>query len=262
LGELLTRIEEGVTPEESVPEQLIFSDQELSRMDAEIRRVSLPRHVQRRLEHFASQLEFCESGGMQIEYKTKDTIKLAGADFGVASAQETGRDRVRDLGTQTKNGLSVRAMLSALHYVKAMAWFRGNGEVELDDVRQILPFVLHDKLVIHEQSPFFDASGNSVYRIDRISWIRNLFDLSCAELERADGDRDDPVAALNAQLEQGLEGLTDAEVRGRLVRIERLLAEWSRAGKLYGPLHDDILNLKYLHQRYTNYLEWLQWSAR
>ena len=25
----------------------------------------------------------------------------------------------------------------------------------------------------------------------------------------------------------------------------------------YGPLYDELLHLKYLHQRYTNYLAWL-----
>ena len=49
-------------------------------------------------------------------------------------------------------------------------------------------------------------------------------------------------------------------MRARLVKIERLLAEWSRGRKLYGPLVDDILKLKYLHQRYTNYLRWLTWK--
>ena len=34
---------------------------------------------------------------------------------------------------------------------------------------------------------------------------------------------------------------------------------WGR--KLYGHLFDDILKLKYLHQRYTNYLKWLQWKG-
>ncbi|HWP44720.1 MAG TPA: ATPase, partial [Blastocatellia bacterium] len=74
-------------------------------------------------------------------------------------------------------------------------------------------------------------------------------------------DRDDPVAELDAEFERGLEGVTESEVRARLVRIERLLADWSKGRKLYGHLFDDILKLKYLHQRYTNYLKWLQWKG-
>ena len=56
---------------------------------------------------------------------------------------------------------------------------------------------------------------------------------------------------------RGLEGVTEAEARARLVKIERLLGEWSKGRKLYGHVFDDVLNLKYLHQRYTNYLTWL-----
>ena len=42
------------------------------------------------------------------------------------------------------------------------------------------------------------------------------------------------------------------------MKIERALAEQTKARKLYGPIYDDILKLKYLHQRYTNYLRWLK----
>ena len=51
--------------------------------------------------------------------------------------------------------------------------------------------------------------------------------------------------------------MSEQETRARLVRIERILTEWSHARKLYGNLYDDVLKLKYLHQRYTNYLRWL-----
>jgi MoxR-like ATPase len=66
---------------------------------------------------------------------------------------------------------------------------------------------------------------------------------------------------LQAEFEKGLDGVTEKEVRARLVKIERLLAEWSKGRKLYGHLFDDLLKLKYLHQRYTNYLKWLKWKG-
>ena len=56
----------------------------------------------------------------------------------------------------------------------------------------------------------------------------------------------------------GLGGVTQAEVRARLTRIERLISEWAKGRKLYGHLYDDVLQLKYMHQRYTNYLRWLE----
>ena len=83
-------------------------------------------------------------------------------------------------------------------------------------------------------------------------------DLSCADYDRLNLDRDDPVAVLGAEFRRGLDGLSEAETRARLVKIERLITEWAKGRKLYGHLYDDLLKLKYLHQRYTNYLRWLK----
>jgi hypothetical protein len=151
--------------------------------------------------------------------------------------------------------------MTSIVFIKAMAYFRGDREVGLEDVRQILPFVLHDKLVQNAESPFFDAPGHGHYRLDKVSWIRRLFDLSCAEYDRLDLDRDDPVAQLSAEFDKGLEGLPEADARARLVKIERVLAAWAKGRKLYGHVYDDVLKLKYLHQRYTNYVRWLKWKA-
>jgi MoxR-like ATPase len=258
---LLDRIEEGISPETLVPRELTFQEAESDRMSEEIRQVRLPIELRRRLEFFASHFEFFEPGGMQLEYKAKDTVKVSGGDLTLLASAETGKDRVKDLGSQTRNGLSVRALLTLLTFVKAMAYFRGSREISLDDLRQILPFVLHDKLVQESESPFFEAPGHALYRVDRISWIRALFDLSCAEYDRLNLDRDDPVAVLEAEFDAGLEGLDTAAVRQRLVKIERLIGEWSAGRKLYGHLYDDLIKLKYLHQRYSNFLRWLAWTG-
>jgi len=258
LGEILGRLDQGRRPEEAVPAQIIFSAGEMARMENEALAVEFPRDVRRRLEFFASQFEFCEPAADQLEYKTKDTVKLAGADFHQLSAQETGKDKLKDLGAQTRNGLSVRALMTVLGFTKALAYFRGNPAVSLEDLRQIVPFVLHDKLMPDLDAAFFEAPGNSVFRVDRIGWIRKLFDLACAEYDRLNLDRDDPVGDLDAEFAQGLERLTQADVRARLTKIERLLADWSKGRKFYGHLYDDVLKLKYLHQRYTNYLQWLK----
>lgn len=260
LKALLDRIEEGYSPEHLVPAEIIFTEDEIAQMEHDLRQISLPAPLRRRLEFFTSHFEFFASGGEQLEYKTKDTVRVSGGDLGLLAAADTGRDRIRDLGSQTKNGLSVRALLTALTFVKAMAWFRGNSEVELDDLRQMLPFVLHDKLVQDPESPFFETETNSVYRVDRVSWIRRLFDLSCAEYERLNLDQDDPVAAMVLEFERGLDGLDESSARKRLVAIERLIGKWSKGQKLYGHVYDDLVQLKYLHQRYTNYLRWLTWK--
>ncbi|MCU0291708.1 MAG: hypothetical protein MUF10_06900, partial [Thermoanaerobaculaceae bacterium] len=175
-------------------------------------------------------------------------------------ANDCGRDKVKALCSQTENGFSVRALLTLLTYVKALAWFRGAPEVGVEDVRQIVPWVLHEKLQQNPTSPFFDQTGNEVYRIDRIAWLRRTFDLACEEYARLDLDRDDPLQPLDAELERGLDGVSEAEVRRRLGDIEGILAKLSRATKLYAHVHTDVLKLKYYHQRYSNYLAWLKWK--
>jgi MoxR-like ATPase len=261
LSELLDRIDRSYRPEQVVPSQIVFTPDELDRMHAEILSVALPEAVRRRLEFFASQFEFLEPAGAQLEYQTKDTARLAGVDLHLLGSSDTGRDRLADLGAQTRNGLSVRALQTMLVFAKALAYFRGRAEVDLEDVRQIVPFALHDKLVPDLDAPFFEPDANRAYRVDRVGWIRRLFNLSCAEFDRLDLDRDDPVAVFMAEFGRGLTGLSEADTRARLGQIERLLAQWSAGRKMYGTLYDDVLVLKYLHQRYTNYLAWLRWRA-
>jgi MoxR-like ATPase len=261
LGELLARLESRVNPESLVPPEIIFTEAEWDRMYGEILAVALPEPLRRRLEFFASHFEFAESASTQLEYKTKDTVKLAGLDLKTLAAKESGKDKAKDLGQQTQCGLSVRALMTALVFVKAMAYFRGAREVALEDLRQMLPFVLHDKLAQNGDAAFFEAEPNEVFRADRIGWLRQLFDQSCAEYERLGLDREDPVRAMLATFGEGLDGLPSATVRGRLADIERVLRGWSDARKFYGHMLDDVIALKYLHQRYTNYLHWVEWKG-
>jgi MoxR-like ATPase len=260
LGDLLERIEQGIRPEEVVPPQIVFDASECDRLHKEVMKVQVPGAILRRLEFFASQFEFCDPAAAQLEYKTKDTAKLSAIDWRQLAAMETGKDKRKDIGSQTKGGLSVRSLMTVMVFVKAIAYFRGMHEASIDDVRQVIPFVLHDKLQQDPDSPFFEAPENASFRIDKIGWIRKLFDLACAEYDRLNLDHDDPVGQIGAEFDKGLEGVTEKQVRAQLVKIERVLADWSKGRKFYGHMYDDVLKLKYLHQRYTNYLRWLLWK--
>ena len=261
LRELLVRIEAGIRPEEVVPGQVIFTEDELTRAERAIRAVRVPLELLRRLEFFASHFEFFEPGARQVEYMTKDTTKLAGMDLTAFAEEISGKDQLADIGSQTRNGLSVRALMTSLVFVKAMAFFRGASEVSYEDMRQILPFVLHDKLVQNPDSPFFEQGQNGALRSDHVSWIRTLFDLSSREYERLNLDKEDTVGALASVFERGLEGVSEREVRKQLTAIEHTLRGWMKTRKFYGHMFDDVLKLKYLHQRYTNYLRWLKWNG-
>lgn len=258
LDQLLLRVEEAARPEDMVPEQLRFNEAEIETMANTIRNIAIPEGVRRRIEFFASQFEYSEYSGAQFEYKTKDTSRLAGVKPHTLSALDNGRDQLKDLGCQTLNGISVRSLMSLLTFAKAMAFFRGNDKVELEDVRQILPFVFFARLLPAEHAPFFDLPENACYRSDRIGWLRYLFDSSCQEFERLGLERKDEVKQLAQEFEEGLESVSAKTVRQRIQRIEKVIAEQVEGKKIYGHLYEDILKLKYLHQRYTNYLNWLE----
>lgn len=257
LDELLLRIESNVRPESMVPPEIIFTQAESDAMASAIRATAVPTGIRRRLSFFASQFELMEAAGDQFEYLTKDTARLASTDWTQLTSSDTGRDRLADLGAQTRNGLSVRNLMALLSYAKALAFFRGMAEVELEDLRQVLPFVMHGKLQPDMDAPFFALPENAPLRSDRLSWLRRLFDLSNAEYDRLDLDRNDPVSALESEFAQGLDGLSAVEAKRRLVKIEQVIQTLSKGRKLYGPLYDDLLKLKYLHQRYSNYLRWV-----
>lgn len=258
LDELLLRVEGNLRPEEIVPAEIVFSEQEIDRLGEEIRQIVVPQAVRRRLEFFCGQFELAETAGVQFEYMTKDTARLSGIDWAQVVASDDGRDRLKDLGCHTRNGVSVRSLMTLLVFGKALALFRGQGSVSLEDMRQVLPFVLRDKLQPDLEAPFFNIPENAAYRTDRVSWLRRLFDLSCDEFDRLDLDRNDPVGRMGEEFARGLDGVKERETRARLAAIERLVGELTKGRKLYGPLYDDLQKLKYLHQRYTNYLHWLR----
>ena len=260
IEDLLKRIELNYKPETMIPEEIIFSEAELDQINTEIRGVVISDELRKRIEFFCRQFEFFESASNRLEYMTKDTVKLSGMDFKTLFRQETGKDHVKDLGSQTCNGISVRKITTLLIFSKALAYFRGNKRVELEDIRQILPFVLHDTFSPHLESPFFDQPGNETYRVDKVVWLRKIFDISCQEYLSQDLDRYDPLDAFDKQFKQGLENVSIREVDKRLQDIEKQLYQWSQEKKLYGYRADDILKLKYYYQRYSNYKRWLQWK--
>lgn len=260
LGDLLTRIETRVKPEEIVPKEIIFTPEELDQVYSQVLKMKVPRQVRRRLEFFAAQFDFCDLAAQELEYKSKDTIRLAGKTLSIVCQSDCGRDKIKALCSQTENGMSTRALMALLSFAKTLAWFRGGKEVTLEDVRQIAPWILHERLMQNPTSPYFDQSGNNVYRVDRVAWLRRAFDLACAEYARLDLDRDDPIVAIDDVFEKGLDGVPAADVRKQMNLIETLLAKLAQNTKLYAHVQTDVLKLKYYHQRYANYLRWLEWS--
>ena len=266
LGELLDAHRGGDRARRrSCRAQIVFTEAEIDRMTSEILRgrLSAPSCCGGWSSSPASSSSSTPAAD-QFEYKTKDTAKLAGVDWHARWPRaDTGRDRLKDLGSQTRNGLSVRALMTVLVFVKAMAYFRGSREVGAGG-----------RAADHAVRAARQArAGPGLRRSSRRRATRRI----AHRQDRLDAPAVRPVLRrvrpartwtattrwreLDAEFDEGLEGVTEREVRARLVKIERLLGEWARGRKLYGHMYDDVLKLKYLHQRYTNYLRWLQWKG-
>lgn len=261
LDELITRVEAGEKPEEHVPAELVFAPDEQTAMRAAIRAVPVPAEVRRRLEFFLSHFEFVQGGGRRFEYRTKDTVTTAGGRVAEAIEANSGADLMADLGSQTLNGLSVRALQTLIVYAKAVAWFRGRDAVSLADVAAMVPFVLRGKLLPNPTHPRFDVGVERELSTDTMSWLSDIFAESCRQYDALGRGTQDPVRDLLTQVEAGLDGVSALEASRRLTAIEARLRAASATGKLYGRDFDDLTALKYLHQRYTAYLRWAEGRA-
>jgi hypothetical protein len=261
LGQLLARVESGVDPNEVVPGDIVFSPEELDRMRSEIRTVPIPQPVLRRLEFFVGQLEFCQRASVHFEYKNKDTLRLAGIPLAQVCNEQCPLDKTRHLCAQTQQGLSVRSFQTILDLAKAMAYLRTGGgaaEVTIQDLRQVIPFALHEKITPNAAGDFFQVEAHRPLLSDKIAWIRRMFDLALATYDQLDRDRHDPSREMAEELDRGLEGVPAKTIEERMKQVQALIAKSSKQGELAPYVYEDLIRLKSIYMRYQNQLLWLR----
>lgn len=258
--ELIVRVEAGEKPEEHVPVEIVFTAAERAAVRSAIRAVPIPVAVRRRLQFFFTHFEFVQHGGRRFEYRTKDVVTTAGRSVAEAIEANSGADLEVDPGAQTINGLSVRSLQTLILFAKAMAWFRGERAVTDDDVAAILPFVLRGKLLPNTTHSRFEVGAEPELLADSLSWLADLFATSGRIYGQLQREKDDPTGDLLREFDAGLDGLSAVEASSRITRVESRLRAIAVAGKLYGRDFDDVVALKYLHQRYTAYLRWVERS--
>lgn len=260
LDRLLARVESSRDPADFVPADILFTDDEQAALVRSIRAVPIGEGALRRLEFFVGSLDFCQRASPDFEAKSKDTLKLAGIPLHQVCNEDCPLDKHAHICSQANGGLSVRSYLTALTFAKALAFFRGAAAVGVDDLRQILPFTLHEKLDPNRRGDFFqDPAGQALLR-DKVAWIRQMWDLAMAQYDRGHRDRDNTGQALLTELESGLEGVGAKEVQVRMNKVEAAAAALCKGGELSAPVYEDLVRLKYIFMRYQNYLRWLTQS--
>lgn len=254
-GDLAKRIQSDIAPEDLVPMDIIFTQSELDTIFDAIREIPIGAKDLARLAFFMGQLDFCRMASPRFEFMNKDTLRLAGKTVASVCNERCPLDKREHLCTQTENGVSARAYLTAIHYAKALAYFRGNAQVELEDFRQIVPWVLHEKLVPNQRSPFFEGPDGRSLLHDRVAWIRAMFDKAMTQYDRHQPIHKE-VAEQRRHLDGGLAGVNRRQASQRSGEIAGLIRRLMKE-ELSGPLHEDLIQLKALHSRYQNYLHWL-----
>ena len=258
---LLKRIEAGKSPEDLLPTEIVFTGSELDAIYDAVRAVEVPEPVLDRIAYFMGQLDFCRMASPKFEYKSKDTLKLAGRTVASVCNEQCPLDKKVHLCTQTENGLSARVFQSALHFCKGIAYFRGHSAVDIEDVRQIVPWVLHDKLVPNPRSPYFEGEQTAWMLNDRVVWIRAMIDASLEQYEKHEPIRH-KVRAARAELDRGLDGVDLQTVDKRIGKVTGYMRSMMKKAELSGPVYEDLIHLKSIYSRYRNYGQWLRTHAR
>jgi MoxR-like ATPase len=253
---LLERIESDTRPESLIPDEIIFSQEELDAIYDAILAIEIPDEALDRVSYFLGQLDFCRMASTRFEFMSKDTLHLNGHSVASVCTEQCPLDKRQHLCTQTENGVSARVYLTCFHFAKALAYFRGHRSVELEDFRQILPWVLHDKLTPNKRSRFFEESEHRALLRDRVAWIRHLFDQAMDQYARHKSSRQQ-VRRERALLDEGLVGVDAEQVRERIDRVQARIAELMEGSELSGPIYEQVVQLKAIYSRYNNYWHWV-----
>jgi MoxR-like ATPase len=253
LESLVDRVRTAHDPEGFVPADLVFTAEELDTAGREVRAVDVPADVRDVLGFLLSQLDFCRRASDRLEYQNKDTLHLAGRRVAHVCTEDCPLDKHENLCSQTENGVSARAYQTLLHFGKALAYFRGHAAVSAEDIRQLLPWVLHDKLQPNPQSAFFQKAENQVLVTDRVSWIRQLFDRAVTQHAAYRPVRE-PVLKLKQEQDADGTGLTTVQLGQRLARVRHRIEVMLQKNELNGAVYDDLVLLKDIYMRYQDQL--------
>src|SRR5262249_41898069 len=122
LDTLAERVAGATAPEEFVPADLVCGAGELDEAGRAVRAVPVPPPVRALLGFLLGQLDFCLRASDRLEFRTKETLRLAGRRLAHVCTEDCPLDKTVNLCAQTENGVSPRAVQALLHFAQALAW--------------------------------------------------------------------------------------------------------------------------------------------
>lgn len=247
LAMLAERVSQDYEPQSHVPAEIIFSSDELDEADRQIRGIAMPVDVLDVLGFFLSQLDFCRRASDKIEAMNKDTLRLSGKRVAHVCNEDCPLDKQLNLCSQTEGGVSPRTYQSIIHYAKALAFFRGKKEVLIEDLRQVVPWLLFEKIRINPQSQFFQKAEHKVLMTDRAGWILQMFDRALQQHASYASVRKPLLALEQAALQ--IETMSPADKQALRKKIVSSLESLLKKHELNGPVHEDIIRLKLMYSK-------------
>lgn len=245
ISHLALRVTNRRAPEDVVPREVVFTHEELDAIGQQIREIPVEVRAMEALGLLSAQLDFCRQASRQLEFMSKDTVHLAGKQLAHVCNEDCPLDKHENICSQTEHGISARAHLSTLLFAKALAYFRGENEAKLDDIRAVLPWTLHHKLRPNHHSVFFHKQENRVLLTDRIAWVQQLVDRCVAQEQGRVTVRDDVVRLLQAPIPG--RGVSLDDIQRQLSALERAMATLSKEHELNALVHRDLVALKQRH---------------
>ncbi|HLC74967.1 MAG TPA: MoxR family ATPase [Candidatus Nanoarchaeia archaeon] len=152
----------GVAPALGEPQSL--SEAEINYIHSEVASLAWSESVSPLVMYFFMEVNACWRASEDAERKTK--AQMTQKPPSICTDCHYYTDKA--ICNKTAEGISVRAYNSVLSFSKAMAWWRGNGEITREDVEAVIPYVF-----AHRLAPTSCASQE--HQRDSVSFIRELF---------------------------------------------------------------------------------------
>jgi len=231
LADLLSRLELNKDLDRMIPNAITFSESELNQIYDSILKIKVPVDVMDFLGFFSASFNYCRMASAHFEHKNKDTLRLSGKTVSDVCNEKCPLDKKEHLCTQSENGLSTRSYQALLHFAKALAYFRSKSEVCLEDIEQLIPWCLHEKLIQNRRSPFFEIKDGGLLLNDRVAWLKAAFHKAKKQFFKYQ-----PIKSQVKNL------LTDKKVTSESIAatIKKLMAD----NELSGALYEDLISLK------------------
>lgn len=239
LKDLLSRLELNQDLDHMIPQMLVFTDAELEQIYSSILKVKVPESVMDFLGFFAASFNFCRMASAHFEHKNKDTLRLSGKTVSDVCNETCPLDKKEHLCTQSENGLSTRSYQSLLHFAKALAYFRSQTEVSLDDIEQLIPWCLHEKLLPNKRSAFFEIKDAKLLANDRVAWLKAAFNKARKQFFKYQPIKKKVMDLLN-------------DPKSTSAAILQAIQSMMKDSELSGAMYEDLISLKAAYAQREN----------